>query len=67
MKRKQYSLFVRNADTGYAKRPFGQFSLWTARESLNEAMKVAHVFVRRGQTVKITCGSELVWEGDIAS
>lgn len=67
MKRKQYSLFVKDMDTGYTKDPLFHFNLWSARESLNEAMKMAEAFVRRGEMVKITCGSELVWEGNIRS
>ena len=35
-----------------------------ARLCLSAAMKLAKKFVKKGKTVRILCGNELVWEGN---
>ena len=43
--------------------PF-EFSGFSARACLAAAMKFAEKFVKKGKTVRVSCGGELVWEGN---
>jgi len=43
--------------------PF-EFSGFSARTCLEAAMKFAEKYVKQGKTVRVSCGGELVWEGN---
>ena len=58
---KTYLVEIINGES--ANQPF-EFSGFDARLCLSAAMKFAKKFVKKGKTVRILCGNELVWEGN---